>query len=180
MKLLSANLALVFIFIVACSSPGAKVVSEINLLGKDQNLTQVSEIVLQRVYSGCEGCPDHRLTLSREKANEFNEAKVTYSELHTTKRRDGKLSAYYYNTLLQVIESQKYFEMNTEYAMGWEDALQTKLSVKIGDKSKTIQTRNEGEVPIELRTVYMAIDGAALHVVWADGKPSNVTGLAGY
>jgi len=180
MKLLSANIALGLIFIVSCSSQRQKVTSEINLAVKDQDLNQVSEIALQRVYSGCEGCPDHRLTLSREKADEFSDAKVTYTELHTSKRREGKLSPYYYNTLLKVLELQKYFEMNSEYAMGWEDALQTRLSVKIGDKGKTIETRNEGEAPIELRTIYMAIDGAALHVVWADGKSSNVTGLAGY
>ena len=110
MKLLSANIALGVIFIVSCSSQRQKVASEINLAVKDQNLNQVSEIALQRVYSGCKGCPDHLLTLSREKADEFSDAKVTYTELHSNKRRDGKLSAYYYNTLLKVVELQKFFE----------------------------------------------------------------------
>ena len=180
MKLLSANIALGVIFIVSCSSQRQKVASEINLAVKDQNLNQDSEIALQRVYSGCKGCPDHLLTLSREKADEFSDAKVTYTELHSNKRRDGKLAVYYYNTLLKVVELQKYFEMNNEYAMGVIDGLQTKSSIKVGDKSKTIYTNDEGGVPIELKTIYMAIDGAALHVVWTDGKSSNVTGMAGY
>ena len=137
-------------------------------------------LVVHGVVKGGQIGVGRTLQVGGEKADEFADAKVTYTELHTSKHRDGKLAAYYYNTLLKVVELQKYFEMNSEYAPAWVDALQTRLSVKIGDKGKTIGTSNEGEVPIELRTIYMAIDGAALHVVWADGKASNVTGLPGY
>jgi hypothetical protein len=91
------------------------------------------------------------------------------------KQRQGKLSAYYYNTLLKVLESQKYFDLNGECAMGWEDALEKKITVKLGETAKTVRTRNEGEAPIELRTIYLAIDGAASHATWTDGQASNVT-----
>src|SRR2546430_13078826 len=179
MKLLATSIGFVLLFSASCRAveqPGPMV----NQTLKDRNLNQVSEIVLERVYSGCEGCPDHRLTLTREKGDEFSDVKVTYAELHSNNQREGKLSAYYYNTLLKVLELQKYFDLNGEYAMGWEDALQTKLTVKLGEKVKTVRTRNEGDVPIELGTIYLAIDGAASHVIWTDGKASNVTRRPGF
>ena len=76
--------------------------------------------------------------------------------------------------------SQGMRDLNGEYAMGWEDALQTKITVKLGETVKTVRTLNEGEVPIELRTIYLAIDGAASHVIWTDGKASNVTRMPGF
>jgi hypothetical protein len=180
MKLLVTSIAFVLLFSASCQAVAPKLVPVVNQTLKDHNLNQVSEIVLERVYSGCEGCGDHRLTLTREKGDEFSDVKVTYVELHSNKQREGKLSAYYYNTLLKVLELQKYFDMNSEYAMGWEDALQTKITVKLGETVKTVRTRNEGEVPIELRTIYLAIDGAASHAIWTDGKGSNVTRMPGF
>jgi hypothetical protein len=174
MKLLVTSIAFVLLFSASCQAVEPKLVPVANQRQKDQNLNQVSEIVLERVYSGCNGCGDHRVTLTREKADESSDIKVADVDLHSKKQREGKLSAYYYNTLLKVLESQKYFDMKSEYAMGWEDALQTKITVKLGETVKTIQTRNEGEVPIELRTIYLAIDGAASHVIWTDGQASNV------
>lgn len=169
MKLLVISIAFVLLFSASCRAVGPKLVLVANQTLKDQNLNQVSEIVLERVYSGCNGCGDHRLTLTREKGDEFSDVKVTYVELHSTKKREGNLSAYYYNTVLKVLESQKYFDLKGEYAMGWEDALQTKITVKSGETVKTVQTRNEGEAPMELRTIYLAIDGAASHATWTDG-----------
>ena len=175
MKLLVTSIAFVLLFSASCQAVAPKLVPVVNQTLKDHNLNQVSEIVLERVYSGCEGCGDHRLTLTREKGDEVSDVKATYVELHSNKQREGKLSAYYYNTLLKVLELQKYFDMNGEYAMGWEDALHTKINVKLGETVKTVRTRNEGEVPIELRTIYLAIDGIASHVIWTDGKASSVT-----
>ena len=175
MKLLVTSIAFVLLFSAFGQAVEPKLVPVVNQTLQDQNLNQVSEIVLERVYSGCKGCGDHRLTLTREKGDEFSDVKVTYVELHSTKQREGKLSAYYYNTLLKVLELQKYFDLNGEYAMGWEDALETKITVKLGETVKTVRTRNEGEAPIELRTIYLAIDGAASHATWTDGQASNVT-----
>lgn len=180
MKLLVTSIAFVLLFSASCRAVGPKFGSLVNQTLKDRNLNQVSQIVLERVYSGCEGCPDHRLTLTREKGDESSDVKVAYVELHSKNQREGKLSAYYYNTLLKVLESQKYFDLNSEYAMGWEDAVQTKITVKLGETVKTVRTRNEGEAPIELRTIYLAIDGAASHVIWADGKTSSVTRMPGF
>jgi len=53
---------------------------------------------------------------------------VTYVDIHSKNQREGKLSAYHYNTLLKVLELQKYFDLNGEYAMGWEYTLQTKIT----------------------------------------------------
>lgn len=175
MKLLVASIAFVLLLSASCRAVEPKLVPGVNQTQKDQNLNQVSEIVLERIYSGCNGCGDHRLTLTREKADESSDIKVADVDLHSKKQREGKLFAYYYNTLLKVLESQKYFELSGEYAMNWEDALETKITVKLGERVKTVQTRNEGEAPIELRTIYLAIDGAASHAIWTDGKASNVT-----
>ena len=180
MKTLAASIAFMLLFSASCRSVGQKLVPIVKQTLKDQNLNQVSEIVLERVYSGCSDCPDHRLTLIREKDDEFSDVKVTYVELHSKTQREGKLLAYYYNTLLKVLELQKYSDMNNEYAMNWEDAVQTKITVKLGETVKTIRTSNEGEVPIELRNIYLAIDGAASHVKWTDGNPSNVTRIPGF
>src|SRR5258707_4575837 len=130
MKPLATSIAFIFLFSVSCRSVEQKLVPVVHQAVNDQALNQVSEIVLERVYSGCKGCPDHRLTLTREKGGEFSDVKVTYVELHSKNQREGKLSAYYYNTLLKVLELQKYSDMNSEYAMNWEDALQTKITVK--------------------------------------------------
>ena len=180
MKLLVISIALVLLFSASCRAVEPKTVPVVNQTLRDQNLNQVSEIALERVYSGCKGCPDHQLTLTREKGDEFSDVKVTYVELNSKNQREGKLSPYYYNTLLKVLELQKYFDMNSEYAMNWEDAVHTKITVKLGETVKTIRTNNEGDVPIELRTIYLAIDGAASHVEWTDGKASNVTRRPGF
>ena len=180
MKLLVTSIAFVLLFSASRRAVEPKVVPVGNQTLQGQNLNQVSEIVLERVYSGCKGCPDHQLTLTREKGDEFSDVKVADVDLHSKNQREGKLSAYYYNTLLKVLELQKYFDLNGEYAMGWEDALQTKITVKLGDTVKTVRTRNEGEAPIELRTIYLAIDGVASHVIWTDGKSSNVTRMPGF
>jgi hypothetical protein len=138
--------------------------------GGDSVLEQPSELTLERIYSGCIGCPDNKVTLRRERGAKFNEAVVTYTDLNTKKQRQGKLSAYYYNNLLKLIEAQGYFDMKDEYAMGWEDSLIVNMSVTVGDKRKVIRTRNEGEVPLQLWGIYMAVDGAVAHTTWKDGK----------
>jgi hypothetical protein len=103
---------------------------------------------------------------------------VTETDLHTKKQRQGKISAYYYNNLLKLIEGQSYFDMKDEYAMGWEDSLIVNMGVMIGDKHKLIRTRNEAEVPIQLWGIYMAVDGALTHVTWSDGKGKGL-GISG-
>lgn len=64
---------------------------------------------------------------------------------------------------------------------GRENTLEpSEITVTLRETLKTIQTNNEGEVPIELRSIYPAIDGAASHKLWTDGKASNVTRMPGF
>ena len=125
-----------------------------------------SEIILQRIFEGCEDCSDRKIVLERAKAKKFEEATVTETDLHTKKQRRGKLRPNFYNQLLRLVEAQGYFQMRDEYAMGWEDSTIVTLSVTLGAKRKIIKTRNEGEVPIQLWGIYYAIDGALANVKW--------------
>ena len=49
--------------------------------------------------------------------------------------------------------------MSNQYGMGWVDAAMVTVSVSIGERHKTIVTRNEGDVPIRLWGIYYAIEG---------------------
>jgi len=141
-----------------------------NAVENDSDLSQPSEIQLERVFSGCIDCKDHALILRRRSGDKFAPASVTYTDLHTKKERQGELSAYYYNHLLQLIKAQGFMDMNNQYAMGWVDSLIVKISVLVGNKRKTIQTTNEGEVPPQLWGIYMAVDGAVTHTKWHDAE----------
>ncbi len=136
----------------------------------DPDLKLGSEIELRRIYSGCRGCGDYSVTLRRAAGDIFADASAIRTDLDTNKQRHGTLSAYYYNHLIQLIRSQGIFEMGDEYAMGWEDALVVKLSISIGDRRKIIRTANEGEVPLKLWGLYLAIDGAVAQTKWNDAK----------
>jgi hypothetical protein len=129
-----------------------------------------SEIILERIFDGCEDCPDRRIVLERAVAKNFEEATVTEIDLHTNKLRRGKLRAYFYNQLLRLVEAQGYFQMQGEYAMGWEDSGIVILSVTLAAKRKVIKTRSEGDVPIQLWGIYYAIDGTLANVKWESSK----------
>jgi hypothetical protein len=136
----------------------------------DPDLKLESEIQLERVYSGCIDCDDHSLTLRRSAGDTFADAIVVRTNLHTKQQREGKLSAYYYNHLIELIKLQGVMEMEDQYAMGWLDSLIVKMNISIGDRRKTIRTSNEGKVPLKLWGLYMAIDGAVAHTKWNDAK----------
>lgn len=169
LRTILAAVSLLMIF-VSCSVPAPKEVEKppLSFPEDDPVLQQPSEISLERIHSGCTDCNDHSLTLRRASGDKFAPAIVTNIDLHTKKQRQGELSAYYYNKLLQLINSQGFMEMNDEYAMNWADALIVRMSVSIGDKRKTIRTNNQGEVPPTLWGIYMAVDGAVAQTKWRD------------
>ena len=136
----------------------------------DPELKVASEIQLERINSGCIDCDDHSLTFRRTAGDIFADATVVRMNLDTKQQREGKLSAYYYNRLIELIKSQGILDMDDRYAMGWLDSLVVKMNISIGDRHKAIQTSNEGEVPPKLWGLYMAIDGAAAHTKWNDTK----------
>jgi hypothetical protein len=129
-----------------------------------------TEITLQRVHSGCEGCGDKKIVLRTEGSREFEDAIVTEIDLQSGKQRNGRLSSYYHSSLMRLIESQGYFSMNDAYAMEWFDSTIVKLRVSIGDTSKEITTTNEGEVPPQLWGIYYAIEGVLDHVSWEGNR----------
>ena len=134
----------------------------------DENLP--TEITLERIYSGCLGCGDKRIVLRTEGSRRFEDAIVTETDLQSGKQRNGRLSSYYHSNLLRLIESQGYFAMNDQYAMGWIDSTNVKVRVSIGETSKEITTTNEGEVPRELWGMYYAIEGVLDHVKWQGNR----------
>jgi hypothetical protein len=137
-----------------------------NPAGKDSDPDLASEISFERIYDGCENCPDRKIVFRREGSKKFEDATVTEIDLHSKKERRGRLGAYYFNNLLRLIEAQGYFSMNNQYAMGWVDSVIVTISVRIGDKLKVIKTRSEGDVPIQLWGIYYAVEGAFGNVKW--------------
>jgi hypothetical protein len=129
-----------------------------------------SEITFERIYDGCEDCPDRKVVLRREGSKKFEEAMVSETDLHTKKQRQGRLRAYYYNNLLRLIESQGFFDMKNEYAAGVMDDGIVTLSVSLGEKRKLVKTRSEGDVPIALWGIYYALDGTLANVKWEGGQ----------
>lgn len=125
-----------------------------------------SEISFERIYDGCNGCGDRKIVFQRVASKKFEEATVTETDLHSKTERQGKLNPYYFNNLLRLIEEQGYFDMSNQYAMGWIDSAMVRVDVRIGERHKTIETRNEGDVPIQLWGIYYAIEGAWAHVDW--------------
>jgi hypothetical protein len=116
------------------------------------------------------GCGDKKIVIRTKGSREFEDATVTEIDLQTDKQRNGRLSSYYHGNLMRLIESQGYFAMNDEYAMGWIDSTIVKVDVRIGDTSKKITTRNEGEVPPPLWGIYYAIEGVLDHVSWEGNR----------
>jgi hypothetical protein len=129
-----------------------------------------SELTFERIYESCEDCPDRKVVLRREGSKKFEEAMVSETDLHTKEQRQGRLRAYYYNNLLRLIESQGFFDMKNEYAMGVMDAGIVTLSVSLGEKRKVVKTRSEGDVPIALWGIYYALDGSLANVKWERGQ----------
>jgi hypothetical protein len=125
-----------------------------------------SEISFERIYDGCDGCGDRKVVFQRVASKRFEEATVTETDLDSKTERQGKLNPYYFNNLLRLIEEQGYFGMSNQYAMGWVDSAMVRVGVRIGERHKTIETTNEGDVPIELWGIYYAIEGAWAHVDW--------------
>ena len=160
-------ICLLTIFSVCGVGPGGHAAGQ---TGAAAALDQRSEITLERIREVCLDCSDHRVILSRGGGDKFGDAAVTYVDLRTKKQRQGRLPAYYFNNLLRLIESQGFFEMKDEYAMGWEDSTIVNLSVISGDRRKLIRTRNEGEVPMQLWGLYMAIDGVVANAIWKGGR----------
>lgn len=130
-----------------------------------------SQISFERIHDGCINCGDRRIVFQRVASKKFEEATVTETDLHSKTERQGKLNPYYFNNLLTLIEEQGYFDMSNQYAMGWVDASMVKVYVSIGERHKTIVTRNEGDVPIQLWGIYYAIEGARAHVDWQTSPP---------
>jgi hypothetical protein len=129
-----------------------------------------TEITLERIHDGCLGCGDKRIVLRTEGSRAFEDAIVTEIDLQSGRQRNGRLSSYDHGNLMRLIESQGYFSMNDEYPMGWIDSTIVLLRVSVGDTSKTITTRNEGEVPPQLWGIYYAIEGVLDHVSWVGNR----------
>lgn len=125
-----------------------------------------SEISFERIYDGCEGCGDRKIVFQRAASKRFEAATVNETDLHSKTERHGELNPYYFNNLLRLIEAQDYFAMSNQYAMGWMDAAMVRVGVRVGERHKTIVTRNEGDVPIQLWGIYYAIEGARAKVDW--------------
>jgi hypothetical protein len=136
----------------------------------DPDLKLASEIQLERTNSDCRGCDFHSIALRRTGGDIFADVFVLDTNLDTGKQREGKLSAYYYNHLLQLLKSEGFMEMDDQYAMLWFDALNVKMTVSIGNRRKTIRTSNEGQVPLQLWGLYMAFDGAVARTKWNDSR----------
>ncbi len=171
------RIAFVILSVALPTSAGCKRIPNIAkaTAGSDPELKLASEIQLERIYSGCTDCDDHSLTLRRGGGDIFADATVIRTNLHTKQQREGKLSAYYYNHLIELIKSQGVIEMEDRYAMGWFDSLVVRMDISIGNRRKTIRTSNEGEVPLKLWGAFMAIDGAVARTKWNDALAVSTT-----
>jgi hypothetical protein len=82
------------------------------------------------------------------------------------KEKRGKLRSYYFNKLLLLAIDQGFFSMQDKYAMTWLDSTIVSVQIRIGDKDQIVETRNEGQVPIQLWGIYYAIEGTMASVDW--------------
>ena len=125
-----------------------------------------TEITFQRVNTWCEGRCHRTIILRTKGGSDFEDADVNLIDLQAGHDRHGKLPPYYYRYLITLIESQGYFDMANQYAMGWIDTEVVTSSVRIGDQYKCITTANESEVPSTLWGIHYAIEGVVSHVKW--------------
>ena len=133
---------------------------------EDVLLDAAAEISFERIFDGCEDCPDRKIALRRDNSKKFEKATVIQIDLRSKTERRGTLDPYFFNQLLKLIEGQNYFGMKNQYAMSVEGSAIVTMTVNLAEKRKTIKTTNEGEVPIQLWGIYYAIEGAMAHVKW--------------
>ncbi len=158
------------IFCIACGAFALIVKHETNSEGQKQNQNQISEISLERNYSGCAPCPKIKLILRRVKTvSGYEYTKVTEINTITSEQRQGKIDGYFDN-LTKLIESRRFFEMKDGYALGWADAVKVELSVVRGNERKAVRTTNEDEIPLELWAIFQAVDGVAAKTIWESKK----------
>jgi hypothetical protein len=125
-----------------------------------------TQIILKRVYSGCTDCRSREIVLRTDGVSEFEDAAVTEVDFHTRKQRCGRLPSYDYQELVQLIESQGYFEVAQQYDMQWIDGTFVTSTVAM---RRPIVTASPGEIPTRVWGL-LDVEDVSAKVNWENGN----------
>jgi len=126
---------------------------------KHRHGNQVTEITLER--RGCYGgCPVYKVVLNKDST-------AIYTGMRNVDRIGRYKGFVHFDRIAAWMESQGFFDLDEEYAKGWQDSEVVVTSAVRGGTRKTVTTYNSGEPPLELWGINAAIDGALTQAGWA-------------
>lgn len=126
---------------------------------------QITEITLERTYSGCTDCRAYRIVISNHSTPLVDTVSVTFTNLKTNQTQEGNLPRSTFEQLSKLIERQRYFELSNAYGEAVMDSVSVTTSVSKNGVRKTVIDKAEMG-PIELWGIEMAIEGAVANVNW--------------
>lgn len=156
--MLSVALSIYAPFILNCRSQTTTELSE--------GVPQITEITLERTYSGCTDCRAYRVVISNRSKTLVDSVPVHFTNLKTNETQEGKLPTSTFEQLSRLIDRQRYFELANAYGEAVMDSVTVTTSVLKNGVRKTVINRAENG-PIELWGIEMAIEGAVASVNWS-------------
>lgn len=132
--------------------------------------SDITEIDFTR--SACFGhCPAYDVTFRSDSCAVY----VGHSDTLLIGRYTGVV---FFQRLAQLMDSHHFQALQDQYAMNAVDTSGMKLRIVTPSKTKTVETRNAGGVPIEFEELGKIIDGFVFitHWVRADPKKQPLTG----
>jgi len=136
----------------------------------DSEITQVSYEVIYDECSGSPTCPSYELTFVREGRDEH--LSTAFSISHATGATQlGGLSRSEFDQLVTMIESQRFFTLETGYPTntGCADCVIKRITVVRAGLPKTVVHLNlDHQIPVSLWTIERAIEGTIGKVQWND------------
>ena len=126
---------------------------------KYRDAARISEITLER--KGCYGgCPIYKVVFSRDNT-------ATFTGIRYVDRIGAYKSGIDFTRIAQGVNSQGFFDLRDEYAVGTFDAgVVVTTAVRQGIR-KTVTTYDSAAPPLELWGINAAIDGVVWKATWA-------------
>lgn len=129
---------------------------------------EIQEITMEVSYGWCSGeaCPDYKIIFQRQGRKVYY-SPVTRVGPRSWEVNQGELLKTDFDLLAQVIESQSFFESNSNYpADTWcTDCVITKVSVLKDGRRKKVVSLN-AEISLQLWTIQRTLEGVAERVQW--------------
>jgi len=130
--------------------------------------TQIQEITMEVIYDWCGGkdCPDYKMIFQRQGREDYYSS-VTRIGLQSHKIKHGDISKEEFDQLAQVIESEKFFELDPVYPKdgGCADCVITKVTVVRNGLRKKVVHLYDG-MPLHLFIIQRTLEGMESQVQW--------------